>query len=151
MCAGLSTLPDNPGDSRFWTVSPGLQIRVWNLPDNRRSLQFLVESTFWKWNFKTALFELLYCSQRTFPHQLRYAIVIKAIMWLVGSTLVRSNVTIPTISFPCVFFHKWRHVPFALWRHLSSFPHQFSIFEDMGGWQPCVCYFSFGPQLKILK
>ena len=31
--AGLSTLPDNPGDSRFWTISPGLQIRVWNLPD----------------------------------------------------------------------------------------------------------------------
>ena len=29
----LSTLPDNPGDSRFWTVSPGLQIREWNLPD----------------------------------------------------------------------------------------------------------------------
>ena len=25
-----------PGDSRFWTVSPGLQITVWNLPDNRR-------------------------------------------------------------------------------------------------------------------
>ena len=24
----LSTLPDNQGDSRFWTVSPGLQIRV---------------------------------------------------------------------------------------------------------------------------
>ena len=24
----LSTLPDNLGDSRFWTVSPGLQIRV---------------------------------------------------------------------------------------------------------------------------
>ena len=24
----LSTLPDNPGDSRFWTVSPSLQIRV---------------------------------------------------------------------------------------------------------------------------
>ena len=38
---GLSTLLDNPGDSRFWTVSPGLQIRVWNLPDNRRSLPFL--------------------------------------------------------------------------------------------------------------
>ena len=31
--------------SRFWTVSPGLQIRVWNLPDNRRSLSFLVDST----------------------------------------------------------------------------------------------------------
>ena len=25
-----------PRDSRFWTVSPGLQIRVWNLLDNRR-------------------------------------------------------------------------------------------------------------------
>ena len=43
--AGLSTLPDNPGDSRFWTISPRLQIRVWNLPDNRRSLPFLVDST----------------------------------------------------------------------------------------------------------
>ena len=32
----LSTLPDNPGDSRFWTISRSLQIRVWNLPDNRR-------------------------------------------------------------------------------------------------------------------
>ena len=30
---------------RFWTLSPGLQIRVQNLPDNRRSLPFLVDST----------------------------------------------------------------------------------------------------------
>ena len=29
--AGLSTLPDNPGVSRFWTLSPGLQIYVCNL------------------------------------------------------------------------------------------------------------------------
>ena len=34
------------------------------------------------------------------------------------------------------FFHKWRHVTCALWRHLSSLPHQFLIFEDAGGWQP---------------
>lgn len=33
LLAGLLTLLDNPGDSRFWTVSPGLQIRVWNLSD----------------------------------------------------------------------------------------------------------------------
>ena len=26
---GLSTLPANPGDSRFWTVSPSLKSRVW--------------------------------------------------------------------------------------------------------------------------
>ena len=25
----------------------------------------------------------------------------------------------------------------ALWCHLSSHPRQFSIFEDVGGWQPC--------------
>jgi len=42
----LSTLPDNPGDTRFWTVSPSLQIRVWNRLDNRRILPFLAESTF---------------------------------------------------------------------------------------------------------
>ena len=45
--------------------SPGLsgrlQIRDWNLPDNRQSLPFLVDSTVWQWNFKSfALFELFY-------------------------------------------------------------------------------------------
>ena len=44
--AGLSTFPDNPGDARFWTVFPGLQIRVSNLPDNRRRLPFLVRPDF---------------------------------------------------------------------------------------------------------
>ena len=36
-----------------------------------------------------------------------------------------------------VFFccHKWHHVP-CIWHHLSSLPHQFSISEDVGGWQP---------------
>ena len=29
LCSAVWTLPDNPGDSRFWIVSPGLQIRVW--------------------------------------------------------------------------------------------------------------------------
>ena len=28
MLSELSTLPDNPGDSRFWTLSTGLQMRV---------------------------------------------------------------------------------------------------------------------------
>ena len=32
--------------------------------------------------------------------------------------------------FRAFFFTKWRHVPCALWRHLSSLPHQFSIFDD---------------------
>ena len=50
--AELSTLPDNPGDSRFWTISPSLQIRVWNLPDNRRSLPFLARFDFHKMKFQ---------------------------------------------------------------------------------------------------
>ena len=41
-------------------ISPGLQIRVWNLPDNRQSLPILVEWTSWQWNFFEyfALFQL---------------------------------------------------------------------------------------------
>ena len=38
---GLSTLPDNLEDSKFWTISPGLQIRVCYLPDNHQSCYFL--------------------------------------------------------------------------------------------------------------
>ena len=26
----------------------------------------------------------------------------------------------------------------AIWRHLSFRPYQFSIFDDVGGWQPCL-------------
>ena len=37
----LSTLPDNRGDSKFWTISLGLQIRVWYLPNNHQSFYFL--------------------------------------------------------------------------------------------------------------
>ena len=37
----LSTLPNNLGDSRDWTVSFGLQIRVWYLPHNRQNCYFL--------------------------------------------------------------------------------------------------------------
>ena len=56
--SGLSTLPENTRDSRFWTVSPGLQIKVWNL----KCLPFLVDSTFWQWTLKYfALFELFFC------------------------------------------------------------------------------------------
>ena len=37
----LSTLPDYPGDSRFWTKSPDLRITIWNLPINRLRFSFL--------------------------------------------------------------------------------------------------------------
>ena len=38
--AVLSSLPNNPGASRFWTLSPSLQIRVWSLLDDRQSCSF---------------------------------------------------------------------------------------------------------------
>ena len=38
--AVLSSLPDNPRASRFWTLSPSLQIRVWSLLDDRQSCSF---------------------------------------------------------------------------------------------------------------
>ena len=38
-------------------------------------------------------------------------------MWLVESKPIRSNVTIPTTSFLCTFFHKLCHVPWSLWHH----------------------------------
>ena len=46
--SGLSSLPDNPGDSRFWTASPARSpdFRVSNLPNNHRSLPFLVRPDF---------------------------------------------------------------------------------------------------------
>ena len=57
----LSTLLDNAGVSRFWTICPGLSSRVWNLRDNRQSLPCLVDLTFWQWNFRYfVLFELLF-------------------------------------------------------------------------------------------
>ena len=82
--AGLST-PD------FEPYLPGLQINVWNLPDNRRSLLFLNMNCFiWhiRWSEST------------------------------GMTSMRR----------------------ALWRHLSPswLPIIFSIFEDVGGWQPWI-------------
>ena len=49
-----------------------------------------------------------------------------------GSTLVRSNVTIPTTSFSRVLFFTNDVMCRALWRHRSSLPHQFSILKTWG-------------------
>ena len=46
------TLHSAPGDSRVWTVSPGLQIRVWNLPDINRHLPFSCRLDFPTINFE---------------------------------------------------------------------------------------------------
>ena len=46
---------------------------------------------------------------------------------------VRSNVTISTTSFGRFFFVINDVMCRALWRHLSSLPHQFSIVGDVGG------------------
>ena len=38
----------------------------------------------------------------------------------------------------------------CIWCLLSSLPHQFSIFEDVGGWQPWPCCYRLGPWEKAL-
>ena len=110
----MSTLPDNPGDFGFWTVSPGLQIRVWNLVDNSRRLD------------KTRLWHKIW----NILHHLTYFTV----------NMDRRIRTIPHCNINWsrqVVLHKWGHV--RLWHH-SSFPYEFSMFEDSGGgWQPCHC------------
>ena len=76
---GLSTLPDNPGDSRFWTVSPSLQIRVSNLPDNCQSLSFLVRPGFHNnniLNILSCLTILLSTWITKFPHKLQQTVVL---------------------------------------------------------------------------
>ena len=120
--SGLSTLPNNPGDSRFWTVSPGLQIRVWNLPDNRRSLPFLVDSTFWLWNFKIfcVVWAILLLTTSNVSSQTPVFRFNMSNSVIGGSKLITSNVTIPTTSFSRVFFHKWCHVPCIAEEELSK-------------------------------
>jgi len=45
--AGLSALPDNPGEFRFWIVSRSVQIGDYNLADNCKSLSFIVVLNFY--------------------------------------------------------------------------------------------------------
>jgi len=59
-------------------------------------------------------------------------------MRLVGSKPIRSNVKIPKTSFLHIFFSTNDIMCRALWHHLLSLPYQFSIFEDVRGWQPRV-------------
>ena len=65
----LSTLLDNPGDSRFWTVSPSLRLD-YSLKSLGWSAKLVISSvdlTFWQWNFNYfALFGLYYVNIERF-------------------------------------------------------------------------------------
>ena len=133
---GLSTLPDNPEDSRFWTGSPGLQIRVWNLLDNRRSLPFLVESTFWKYNFKYILCCLSYFTVNIerFLTSSRVPLlrnIYEQCYWCKVSQLGKM------LQFQQHLFHAFfSQMTSCAVCIIMSFiipPHQFSIFEDVRG------------------
>ena len=105
--AVLSTLPDNPGDPRFWTVSPSLQIRVWNLPNNHQSLPFLVDTTLWQWNFKYfALFELFYLEHFLINSgmPLKYKQLLD--WWQVNQS---GQMLQFQLHLFCAFLEKWRH------------------------------------------
>ena len=129
----LSTLLGNAGDFRFWTVSPGLQIRVWNLPNNHQSLPFLVDATLWH-----EISNILCCLSYfiNIEHfRLNSGIPLKykqqndwQVNNMVASKPIRSNVTIPTTSFG----------EMMSWAVHYDIIYHFSIFEDLRGWQPCV-------------
>ena len=136
----LATLPDNPGDSRFWTVSPGLQIRVWN--GSRIFAE--VCHFFTRLDFPTIKFQL-FCVVWAIFMFTENCVIIK--MWLVGRKPIRSYVTRQKHLFRafCVIANSWGWESIlrttdvmcrALWRHLQSLPYQFSIYEYFGGWQP---------------
>ena len=105
-CCQLSpTVPDNSGDSRFWTVFPSLQIRVWNLPDIHRSLPLSCRLDFPSINFfKSCLSHFTVNIERFLINfgMVYYAIAMYAIIW---------NIANSWRSAQRVFLHKWRHIP----------------------------------------
>ena len=127
----LSTLPDNPGDSRFWTVSPGLQIRVWNLPDINQRLPFGYRLDFPTINFEIFCVVCAILLLKSNISSINVGVVYYAIAMYQE---ILNNVKhckfgmIGLISICCtndVVYH-------AIWGHLSSHPYQFPIFEDVG-------------------
>ena len=108
------------------------------LADNRQNLPFLVDSTLWQWNFKYfALFELFYFIL-FFVFFLAFLLTLN----IFSETMVRhwnisNNVTGGKLTnqVKChnfrAFLEKWHHV-----LCISDVICQFSIFENLRGWQP---------------
>ena len=115
--AVLSSPPDNPGDSRFWIVSPGLQIRVWYLPDNCQSCSFC------RLDFPTIKLQIfcIVCYCNLSNNVSKYELFMCYKRWSESTSIFGTNDIICR----------------AIWCHLSLLPYQFSIFDDVGGWQPC--------------
>ena len=113
------TLSRVPHNLRAWSrlISGRLQIlgRISRSPDLKANrLPFLVGSNFRQQNFKCCL-------------SYRYAIAIYAIMWLVGSKQVSSNVTMPTTYFSHVLWHdRSQRVFFA---QMMSFVERYDIID----------------------
>ena len=148
----LSSLLDNLGHSRFWTVFPGLQIRVWNLPDNYRSLPLFSseDTTFWQSVNYFGLFELFKINVNIEHFLINSSIPLLIFDWWEvnrsGQMLQYQQHLFRTF---CVITNSWWSkwtskfctndiTCHALWCYLSSLPYQFSIFEDVGGWQPWI-------------
>ena len=121
----------NPGDSRFWTVSPGLQIRVWNLPDINQRLPFGYRLDFPTINFEIFCVVCAILLLKSNISSINVGVVYYAIAMYQE---ILNNVKhckfgmIRLISICCtndVVYH-------AIWGHLSSHPYQFPIFEDVG-------------------
>ena len=145
-------------DSRFWTVSPSLQIRGWNLLDNRQSLPFL---HFRRLDFPTILkiSTILHCLSYFNVNIERFLInssmPLKLGWWEVNQSRQMLQCQQHLFQAFCATANLWRSESTstfctndlkcrALRCHLLSLllvPYQFSILKDMGGWQPCIIHF----------
>ena len=108
----LSTLPDNLGDSRFWTVSRSLQIRVWNLPDNSRKFAISCRLDFPTMKFQIfcvvwiILILTLNVSSQTPVCNIDISNNVIGQMLQFASPLIFKMIGVKEC-----FLHKWHHVP----------------------------------------
>ena len=80
------------GDSRIWIVSPSLQIRVWNLADNRWSLSFLVKLEFCVSNYDCInCFCIDWCQQVFFAQMTSYDIITSDIICILMLPIIPSQ------------------------------------------------------------
>ena len=122
-------------------ISPGLQIRVWNLPDNRQSLPILVEWTSRQWNFFEyfALFQLITVNIENFLTNSGMPLQYKQYCnwWEVNQ--LGQMLQFPQHLFSAFFFTM---TSCAVCIMTSLFYNPFLInsqyFAVVGGWQPCT-------------
>ena len=152
--AVLSILPDNPGDSRFWTLSPGLQIRVWNLLDNRRKFAISI------WLDSPTMKFQIFCIVWTILMLNCERLVISKVGWVLMLTLNVSSHT-PVCNFN-ISNKMWlvklcynaNNICFERFESLQIYQDDWNqqvFFAQMTSCGPCIMTSSIIPSLSTLN